>query len=117
MDIQALNAELQTLISNTNFKNSLQLYLPLTSLLDETINKLQPLVFIASTNPINNILTPSAAMKADDREKFLISMKDKIDKLIKHDVFELVHINTIPKQCKILRSISLVPRIDLFSTL
>ena len=32
-------------------------------------------------------------------------MKDKIDRLIEHDVFELDDIDTIPPHCKILRSI------------
>ena len=44
-------------------------------------------------------------MKADDRETFLISMKDKIDRLIEHDVFELVDIDTIPQQYEILKAI------------
>ena len=99
MNIQALNAEIQHLLSNTNFKTSFQLNQlnsPLTSLLDKTINKLQPMAFLASPNPINNILTHSAAMKADDKEKFLISMKNEIDRLIEHDIFELVDIDTIP---------------------
>ena len=55
------------------------------------------------TNPINKIFPHFAAMKSDEREIFLISMKDKIDRLIDHDVFELVDIDTISKQCKILR--------------
>jgi hypothetical protein len=46
--------------------------------------------FLASTNPINNILTHFAAMKADDKEKFLISMKNEIDRLIEHDVLNLL---------------------------
>ena len=55
------------------------------------------MAFLASANTINNLLAHFASMKAGDREKFLISMKDKIDRLIEHDVFELVDINTIPK--------------------
>ena len=108
MNIKALNAEIQHLLSNTNFRPTSQLIKldsPPTSLLDKTINELQTMAFLASTNPINNLLTHSSAMKADDREKFLISMKDKIDRLIEHDVFERVDIDTIPHQCKILRAI------------
>ena len=63
------------------------------------------MVFLASTHPNNNIFDHSAAMKGDDREKFLISMKDEIDRLIEHDVFELVDKDTIPPHCKILRAI------------
>ena len=93
MNIQALNAEIQHLLSNTNFRTSSQLNQldsPLTALLDETINELQPMAFLASTNPINNILTHSFAMKADDREKFLVSMIYEIDRLIKHNFLSLL---------------------------
>ena len=60
--------------------------------------------FLAINNPINNILFLSTAVNAEDREKLILSMKDKIERLIDHNVFKLVDIYTITKQCNTLRS-------------
>ena len=57
MNIQALNAEIQHLLSNKNFKTSFQLNQhnsPLTSLLDKTKHKLKPMASLARTNPIRH---------------------------------------------------------------
>ena len=61
--------------------------------------------YAAGTNANPNILGHSATMRAEDANKFHISMKREIDRLIKHNVFDIVDINTVPKFTKILRAI------------
>ena len=88
------------------FNNALLNAERLNTLLDDTINELQPMhVYAAATNTNPNILGHSAAMRAKDADEFLKSMKQEIDRLIEYDIFDVVDINTIPKHTKILRAI------------
>merc|ERR1712127_638239 len=87
------------------FNNALLNAERLNTLLDDTINELQPMHVYAAANTNPNILGHSAAMRAKDADEFLKSMKQEIDRLIEYDIFDVVDINTIPKNTKILRAI------------
>ena len=66
-----------------SFKNALLNAERLNTLLDDTINELQPMyAYAAATNTNPNILGHSAAMRAKDADEFLKSMKQEIDRLI-----------------------------------
>jgi len=102
-----LNEIENSLLRNHKLKylDALKLDEDLNKLPDETINELQTGAFIMKTNANPNILGHSAAMKAEDADKFHQSMKLEMDRLTKHEVFDIIDIENIPKNTKILRAI------------
>ena len=52
-----------------------------------------------------NILFHRDAMKADDYEQFLKSMKNEIDKLLENEIYEIVPRHTVPRSKTVLNAV------------
>jgi len=74
------------------------------SFCDNYLLDIQCLAYVAKNgNP--NILTHRDAMKADDNDQFLVSMKEEIDNLLKNQIYEVVPIDTVPRNKTILDAV------------
>ena len=68
------------------------------------LSEITPFTYIAKGgNP--NILNHRDAMKADDNEQFLTSMKQEVDKLLENEIYEIVPCNTVPKTKTVLNAV------------
>eukprot|EP00957_Ditylum_brightwellii_P208608 15358212-Ditylum_brightwellii.AAC.2 len=67
------------------------------------INKYHPLVFSAKANANPNILTHRDAMKSHDKDKFMATMEEEIQCMIKTDAFEVAPCSVIPNNQCVLR--------------
>ena len=65
---------------------------------------LNPISYVAkNSNP--NILSHRNAMKADDHDKFLSSMREEMDKLFDNDIYEIVPRKSVPSHKTVLDAV------------
>ena len=86
-----------------SFTEKIERELALSALDNGEINDLNPHSLAASANP--NILSHSQAKKADDFAQFQAAMKDKVQRMLKNEIFEEVFRDTVPPQQRVLRSV------------
>lgn len=105
LDLQALNASISELFKLPEIHNIIDNYDELNTLLDNTINELNPMAYSAAKAANPNILGHSDAMKSDDADKFWTTMLNEMERLYECDVYEIVDKSTVPAASTILRAV------------